>query len=102
MSDPFYLGLEPGEVYDSREPFEWHTIELVIMASHGEAYPDVKIECKAADIEKSPCNQICMLKDLYDSVGWEIFRASAEIPLGKLSARIDWTDSEEPYVDLEP
>jgi hypothetical protein len=88
--------------YSPQESFDGHVITVVLPKGEGE-YPTLKIECKSVGIDNSPCQEIeCVLEQLYKDVGWELIRAAGDIELGKLSARVDWTDPEEPWIDVEP
>jgi hypothetical protein len=86
-------------IYDS---FDGHVVTVVLPAGGGE-YPVPKFECKESSRDDSVCTPAwCQLKELYDSVGWEIFKAAGEIELAKLSAKADWRDPEEPWIEVEP
>lgn len=87
-------------IYDS---FDGHVVTIKIPAGEGESYPTLEIECKEGDRDDSVCNPgSCQMKELYDSVGWECLRAAGEIELSKLSAKVDWSDPEEPWIEVEP
>lgn len=86
-----------------KEKFEYHTLILVLPSGESEL-PEVRVECKGADKEDSVCDErFCQVKELFLSVGtWDAIRSAGEIELGRLSARMDWSDPEEPWVDVEP
>jgi len=85
------------------EKFEEHTLTLTLLAGEGEGFK-VDVECKAKDNDHSVCtSKLCMLDDLIKSVGFtDIVKAAGDIELGKLSAKVDWRDPEEPWVEVEP
>lgn len=91
-----------SEQSSMKESFDSHVVTIILLQGEGEQ-PTPRFECKSADDPKSACSpEICAMKDVYDNVGWEVFRAAGEIELVKLSARVDWSDSEEPWIDVEP
>lgn len=98
----FFTSAEPDPV-PVKEKFDYHTIALVLPAGEGEGLR-LDIKCKGADKEDCSCNSdFCNLEDIIQQVGWsEAIRAAADIPLSRVSARVDWSDPEEPYIDVEP
>lgn len=91
-----------GPMLPLKEDWNDHVVTIVLPHGGGEE-PTLKIECKSADNPMSVCTEdICQMKELYRSVGWDAVRAAGDIELARLSARIDWTDPEEPWLDVEP
>lgn len=88
--------------YPAKGDFNGHVVTVVLPAGGGE-YPVLKFKCKEAEVDSSPCtSRICYMKDLYDNVGWDCLRSAGEIDLAELSARVDSTDVDEPWIDVEP
>lgn len=84
------------------ESWNGHVVTLVLPRGEGNGI-EAKIECKEGDIDDSPCNpDFCAMKDVYDQVGWDVFKSAGEIDLVKLSARMDWSTPDEPWIEVEP
>jgi hypothetical protein len=85
------------------EKFEDHTISVVLLAGEGEGMT-MRVECKGADKDRSLCEENhCQVDALIRDVGWpDVIKAAGEIELSKLSARVDWSDYDEPWVEVEP
>jgi hypothetical protein len=90
-------------VYDPRENFNYHVIEFILGAGK-QGGIRAKVECKGADKKDCVCtSERCEMKNLISMCGWEdVMKAAGDIPLGKVSARMDLTDNEEPWVEVEP
>lgn len=81
--------------------FGGHAAILTQPAGEGEM-PTVKFQCRESMQDDSPCTpDLCQMDELWRSVGWDAVRSAGEIELVRLSARVDWTDAEEPWIDLE-
>lgn len=82
--------------------FNGHVVTIVLPAGEGE-YPTLKFECKEAELENSGCIlQDCQMETLWRDVGWDVIKAAGDIEIGKLSARVDWSDPDEPWIEVEP
>lgn len=93
---PAYTQLPP------RYDFNGHVVTVVLPAGEGE-YPTLRFECKEAELDNSPCRPAeCQMEGLWKDIGWDVLKAAGEIDLGKLSARVDWSDPEEPWIEVEP
>lgn len=90
-------------VYDPRENFNYHVLEFVLNPGEGSGIT-VKVECKGADKDDCACTKDdCQMEYQIKMCGWEdITKAAGDVPLGKVSARMDWTDQDEPWVEVEP
>lgn len=102
MSD--FSGIdEYAAYYSPKEKWDYHTITVILPAGEGE-YPRLEVECRGGDKDDCSCTtRICAMKDQIDQIGaWDGLRAAADIPLAKLSARMDWSDPEEPWIEVEP
>jgi hypothetical protein len=82
--------------------FNGHTVSVVLPGGEGE-YVTLRFECKEADVASSPCSkEQCQMEEIFGDIGWDVVRAAGEIELTRLSARVDWSDPEEPWIELEP
>jgi hypothetical protein len=92
-----------GVVHPVKEKFEYHTLTVILPAGQSET-PIVRVECKGSDRDDCVCDsKYCQLEELIDNVGpWDVMRSAGEIELARLSARADWSDPEEPWIDVEP
>lgn len=86
-----------------KEDFNHHTLVIELLAGESE-YPTVTVQCHKPDDDQNMCDtRICQVRELIASVGaWDIIRSAGDIELARLSARVDWSDPEEPWVDVEP
>ena len=85
-----------------KENFKHHDLIIVLNPGEGEGI-SFKVECRGADKEECVCDVFCQVKDTIDMVGlWDCIKSAGEIELARLSARMDWTDPEEPWVEVEP
>lgn len=86
-----------------KEDFKDHTLVVELPAGEGEQ-PVVKTECHNPNSDQNMCDvRHCQVKDLIATVGaWDVIRAAGDIELTRLSGRIDWSDPEEPWLDVEP
>lgn len=85
-----------------RENFNHHTLSIKLLRGSSEM-PTLEVLCKGAGEDDCTCTeQECQMKNLISDMGWDVIRAAGEIDLARLSARIDWSDAEEPWVDVEP
>jgi hypothetical protein len=93
----------PGNPMPLKEKFDYHVLTVKLLAGEGEGIT-VEVECKGGDKKDCMCDsKYCHVKELILNIGWpDIVRAAGEIELVRLSARMDWTDPEEPWVDVEP
>lgn len=86
-----------------KENFDYHVLTIKLLAGEGEQ-PVAEVECKGADKDDCACTpQFCQIKECMYTVGtWDVIRAAGDIELARISARMDWTDPDEPWLDVEP
>lgn len=86
-----------------KEKFDYHTLVLTLVAGEGEGIT-FKVECRGAGRDDCACRSgFCLMKETIDGVGLEdILRSAGDIELARLSARMDYTDYDEPWVEVEP
>lgn len=86
-----------------KEKFDYHVLTLTLDAGEGSDV-SFKVECKGGDKDDCACDpQYCQLEDQIKMVGlWDVLKAAGDIELVRLSARMDWSDPEEPWVEVEP
>lgn len=84
-----------------RNAWEGHTVIAILPAGQGE-YPTLKFECHEADRDDTTCTSSeCHVRELYNNVGWDVLRCEDDIELGRLEARADWSDPDEPWIDVK-
>lgn len=86
-----------------KENFKYHTLIVTLEAGEGQGYTH-KVQCHGADKNDCACTQaFCQLDEQIRMVGlFDVLKAAGDIELARLSARMDWTDPEEPWVEVEP
>lgn len=84
------------------EKFEEHDIALILPSGEGEGI-EAKVTCRAGHSEQSCCTPTwCAVKDQIDMCGiWDVLRSKEDQELVILKAKIDWSDPEEPWVEVE-
>ena len=90
-------------VHPVRENFNYHVLIPTLQAGEGSGIY-IKVECKGADKDDCLCrSNYCELEDQIKMVGWpDVIKSAGDIELARLSARMDWSDPEEPWVEVEP
>lgn len=94
--------IDPEAPMPLKEKFDYHTLIVKLPAGEGE-YPTIEVQCRGVDKGDCMCTQgLCQVREQYAMVGWDAIRAAGDIELARISARMDWTDPEEPWLDVEP
>ena len=83
-----------------KEDFKYHDIVLKLGAGDGEGV-SFEVKCRGKDADDCVCDTFCQVKDTLDMVGlWDVLRSENEVELCTIQARMDWTDPEEPWVEV--
>ena len=85
------------------ENWDYHKLIIVILAGKGSGW-EPRVVCSGADKEDCACTeQLCQVREqIYSGGLWDVLDVAGDIELTPLNARMNWTDYEEPWVEVRP
>lgn len=102
MSENFADDLVASRQTPLKENFDYHVITVKLLRGEASGIT-FEVECKGGDKDDCVCDpSFCQLKELIALEGVDVIRSAGDIDLMRLSTRVDWSDPDEPWVDVEP
>lgn len=85
-----------------KESFDYHTIEVVLLAGEGNGI-QYRVKCLGADKDDCACTaNECQMLTMVQYDGIDMIKSAGDVTLGHMSARMDYSDFEEPWIEVEP
>lgn len=107
MHDNDLMDFDSDPVRENGQPklenWNYHVLRIVLLQGKGKGF-EPRVVCKGADKDDCACTEtMCWVSEhIYSNGLWDILSAAGEIEFTALSARMNWSDYEEPWVEVEP